>query len=145
MNSIDYLKSQDMTDDKDYDMDTGITIDDKDSNMDIDTDIKNCIGITQFIEQVSQIMKSPNKDDFIKSYQAIHQQIKQIDEILYEPSSLNESTDIKTLFDMLKEYESILNQGNITVVQYKKMLDLVNLLETKISNSSMDVKELKDM
>ena len=108
-----------------------------------DSDINSLI-INQLIEQISQITKSVNKDDFIKSYHKTHEQIKQIDEILYKPTILNQSLDIKELFEMLKQYDDILEKGNITVSQYKNMLDLVNLLDAKLKNSFIDVKELKD-
>lgn len=117
----------------------------QDSSMDLDdiTQIHTNIKIQELIEQISQIVKSPNKEDFIKLYNKSHEQIKQVDEILYKPSTIDESTDIKTLFEMLKHYDAILEKGDISVLEYKTLLDLVNLLDSKLKNSFMDVKELK--
>ena len=40
------------------------------------------IYINDLTEKISHIIKSPNKNEFIKEYNECHNQIKQIDEIL---------------------------------------------------------------
>ena len=99
------------------------------------------IRINELSDRVSNITKSPNKNDFIKKYNEVHNQIKKVDEILYTPSSLDPNIDIKTLFEMLKEYDVLV--GDISIQEYKNMCDLVILIESKLKTLSMDIKEIQ--
>lgn len=122
-------------------------------NIDIDIDmgkepenklpITDNICINELADQIANIIKSPNKNDFIKKYNKAHSQIKKVDEILYKPSTLEPTLDIKVLFEMLKEYDTLLTTGNISVIDYKNMCDLVILIEGKLKNSFLDVKEIQ--
>ena len=104
--------------------------------------IDETIYITELTDKIAQIIKSPNKNDFIKKYNESHNQIKKVDEILYSPNTLDPNIDIKVLFEMLKEYEILIEKGDITSEEYKSMCDLVELIENKLKNLSMDVKEI---
>jgi hypothetical protein len=97
--------------------------------------------INDLSENVSNITKSPNKNDFIKKYNEVHNQIKKVDEILYTPNSLDPNTDIKILFEMLKEYDT--SMENISVQEYKNMCDLVVLIDNKLKTLSADIKEIQ--
>jgi phosphoglycerate-specific signal transduction histidine kinase len=99
------------------------------------------IKINELSDNVSNITKSPNKNDFIKKYNEVHNKIKKVDEILYTPSSLDPNIDIKILFEMLKEYDELI--GDISVQEYKNMCDLVILIESKLKTLSMDIKEIQ--
>ena len=98
--------------------------------------------INELTDKIAQIIKSSNKNDFIKKYNECHNQIKQVDEILYAPNTLDSNIDIKILFEMLKEYEILIGKGDITVQEYKNMRDLTELIENKMKSLSMDVKEI---
>lgn len=98
--------------------------------------------INELTDKIAQIIKSSNKNDFIKKYNECHNQIKQVDEILYAPNTLDSNIDIKILFEMLKEYEILIGKGDITVQEYKNMRDLIQLIENKMKSLSMDVKEV---
>lgn len=98
--------------------------------------------INELTDKIAQIIKSSNKNDFIKKYNECHNQIKQVDEILYSPNTLDSNIDIKILFEMLKEYEILIGKGDITVQEYKNMRDLTELIENKMKSLSMDVKEV---
>lgn len=102
----------------------------------------NDIYINDLTEQISHIIKSPNKNEFIKKYNECHDQIKRVDEILYKPSNLDPDINIKILFEMLKEYDILIESGDITISQYKNMCDLVTLIETKLKQVSIDIKEI---
>ena len=103
----------------------------------------NDIYINDLTEQISHIIKSPNKNEFIKKYNECHDQIKRVDEILYKPSNLDPDINIKILFEMLKEYDILIESGDITISQYKNMCDLVTLIETKLKQVSIDIKEIQ--
>ena len=98
--------------------------------------------LNELSNKIAHIIKSPNKNDFIKKYNECHNQIKKIDDILYAPNNLDPNIDIKILFEMLKEYEILVEKGDITVKEYKNIHDLVELIEIKMKSLSMDVKEL---
>jgi tRNA splicing endonuclease len=98
--------------------------------------------INVLMDKITQITKSKNKNDFIKKYNEYHEEIKKIDEIIYKPNSINSDTDIKLLFEMLKDYDVLIENNNITVQEYKKMCDLIELIENKLKNSSMDIDQI---
>jgi hypothetical protein len=99
--------------------------------------------IGELIDKVDNIIKSPNKNDFIKNYNECHNQIKKVDEILYSNSTIDTNNDIKVLFEMLKEYEALIENGDISVSTYKNMRDLIELIENKMKNLSIDIKEIQ--
>ena len=94
------------------------------------------------IHKVSNIIKSGDKNDFIKSYNEYHKKIKLVDEILYKPNTIDNNTDINILFEMLKEYDILVASDDFTIEEYKTMSNLVEVIETKIKSSNFDIKEL---
>lgn len=100
------------------------------------------IYINDLISKISNILKSNNKNDFIKNYNEYHKKIKQVDELLYKPNNTDSNNDIQTLFEMLKKYDTILENNDITVEEYKGMLDLVDIIEKKIKSSNIDIMEV---
>jgi hypothetical protein len=101
------------------------------------------INIIELANKITQITKSANKNDFIKNYNEYHNKIKLVDEILYKPNTIESDIDIKILFEMLKEYDNVLNSGNISAEEYKTMLDLVEIIENKLKSSTLEVKEIQ--
>ena len=100
------------------------------------------IYINDLTSKISNIIKSNDKNDFIKNYNEYHKKIKLVDDTLYSPSTLDQNTEIKMLFESLKEYSVLLDTKDITVEEYKNMADLVELIEKKIKSSTFEVKEL---
>ena len=98
--------------------------------------------INELTEKITHIIKSSNKNEFIKKYNECHNQIKQIDEILYSPNKLDPDIDIKILFEMLKKYDVLIEKGDITVCEYKAMCDVIEVIDNKMKILSMDVKEV---
>ena len=100
------------------------------------------VYINDLTSKISSIIKSNDKNDFIKNYNEYHNKIKQVDKVLYSPSILDPNTEIKVLFEFLKEYNILLETKDITVEEYKNMSDLVELIEKKLKSSVLEVKEL---
>lgn len=107
-----------------------------DTNQDIPIYMRNLIS------KIGNIIKSNDKNDFIKNYNEYHKQIKQVDEILYQPNTIDINTDINILFEMLKEYNKLLTSDDFTIDEYKNMCNLVEIIEKKIKSSNFDVKEI---
>ena len=101
------------------------------------------IYINDLTNKISQIIKSTNKNDFIKNYNKYHNKIKKTDEIIYKPNGIELDIDIKILFEMLKEYDNLLDSEDISVEEYKKMIDLVEVIETKLKNMTFEIKEIQ--
>ncbi len=101
------------------------------------------IYINNLTNKISQIIKSTNKNDFIKNYNEYHNEIKKVDEIIYKPNEIEVDIDIKILFEMLKEYDSLVDTEDISVEEYKKMIDLVEVIETKLKNMTFEIKEIQ--
>jgi hypothetical protein len=104
---------------------------------------KDNLFINELTDKIANIIKSPNKNDFIKKYNECHKQIKMVDEILYSPNVFDSNMDIKVLFEMLKEYEILIEKGDISIQEYKNMCDIVELVENKMKNLSMEIKEIQ--
>ena len=98
--------------------------------------------IKETMTGINNITKSTNKDDFIKGYDKYLKIIKSIDEILCRDNTIDENTDIKTLFEMLNSYESILNNGDITVENYKNLSNIVELIDKKLSSTITEITEI---
>jgi hypothetical protein len=73
---------------------------------DIKPEKQDEIYINNLTNKISQIIKSTNKNDFIKNYNEYHNKIKKVDEIIYKPNEIEVDIDIKILFKMLNLYIS---------------------------------------
>lgn len=101
------------------------------------------IYITDLTNKISQIIKSPNKNDFIKSYNEYHNKIKKIDDIIYKPNTIDTEIDIKVLFEMLKEYDNLIDTQDITAEEFKNMTDLIEVIENKLKTMTLETKEIQ--
>lgn len=110
---------------------------------DIKPEKQDEIYINNLTNKISQIIKSTNKNDFIKNYNEYHNKIKKVDEIIYKPNEIEVDIDIKILFEMLKEYDNLVDTEDISVEEYKKMIDLVEVIETKLKNMTFEIKEIQ--
>lgn len=112
----------------------------KDIKLEINQDT---IYINDLTDKISKIIKSTNKNDFIKNYNEYHNKIKKVDEIIYKPNGIELDIDIKILFELLKEYDNLVDTEDISVEEYKKMIDLVEVIETKLKNMTFEIKEIQ--
>lgn len=100
------------------------------------------IYIENFINKVNTLGNENNKTLFIENYNNIKNQISNIDIILDKNSTIDNNLDIKTLFEMLNKYTDTINEDDIKITDYKNILDLVNLIENKIKNENINIKEI---
>jgi hypothetical protein len=100
------------------------------------------VYINDLISKINNIVKASNKNDFIKNYNEYHKKIKQVDDILYMPNTIDPNIDIKTLFEMLKKYDLLLDNNDISTEEYKNMLNLIETIEQKIKSSNFEIKEV---
>lgn len=124
-----------------------------DNNVDNDTDNSvielgstkdnsHIIFINELSEQIIQLTKEDNKNDFIKNYNEYHKKIKKVDDILFTVNNIDSTLDIKILFEMLNEYGDLINQDDISVQDYKNINDLVTIIESKLKNENISIKEI---
>ena len=98
--------------------------------------------INDLTEKINKLTKSDNKHEFIKNYNDYQKKIVIIDQELEALSIIDSNTDIKILFEMLNEYEPLIHSTDINIKDLKKMIDLVNIIENKIKQQKMTVKEI---
>lgn len=103
---------------------------------------ESSIYMRDLINKVNNIIKSNDKNDFIKNYNECHNKIKQVDEILYKPNTIDNNTDINVLFELLKNYDTLISSSDFTVEDYKNMTNLVEIIEKKIKSSNFEIKEV---
>ena len=100
------------------------------------------IQINEFTGKINNLTKSDNKNDFVKNYNEYQKQIKLVDELLSKPNIIDPETDIKILFEMLNGYSHIINSNDINIKDYKQIVDIINIIETKIAKQKMNIKEI---
>ena len=98
--------------------------------------------INDLTEKINKLTKSDNKHEFIKNYNDYQKKIILIDQELEALSTIDSNSDIKILFEMLNKYENLLHSSDINIKDLKKIMDLVNIIETKIKQQKMMVKEI---
>jgi hypothetical protein len=123
-----------------------IIIDNTD-NPNLDVDIYNNkhtteLFINDLTEKINKLTKSDNKHEFVKNYNDYQKKIVIIDQELETPNQIDTNIDIKNLFEMLNQYENLLHASDINIKDLKKIMDLVNIIETKIKQQKMIVTEI---
>jgi len=123
-----------------------IIIDNTD-NLNIDVNIYNDeksseLFINDLTEKINKLTKSDNKHEFIKNYNDYQKKIVMVDQELEALSTIDSNLDIKILFEMLNQYENLLHSSDINIKDLKKIMDLVNIIENKIKQQKMIVKEI---
>lgn len=107
------------------------------------------------INKINQLGKEPDKNDFISNYNEVKSKIIIIDDILEKKSQIGENIPIDKLFEMLEQYSSILDKSSdysdysdntehvqLDIENFKKMKDIVELIEKKLDNK-VNIVEIK--
>jgi hypothetical protein len=99
------------------------------------------IILYDFCKNVDKLNVETNKNDFITNYKNYKQNINDIDTILEQPSSIDPKLDISDILILLVDLDSK-NINYLTVDEIKYYKDLLELLETKISNNNQNITNL---
>jgi len=96
------------------------------------------IVLYDFCKNIDKLNVETNKNDFITNYKNYKQNITEIDSLLEQPSSVDPKLDISDILILLVDLDSK-NINYLTVAQIKYYKDLLELLETKISNNNQNI------
>jgi glutaredoxin 2 len=99
------------------------------------------IVLYDFCKDVDKLNTETNKNDFITNYKNYKQNINEIDAILEQPSSVDTKLDISDILILLVDLDSK-NINYLSVAEIKYYKDLLELLETKISNNNQNITTL---
>ena len=96
------------------------------------------IVLYDFCKDVDKLNTETNKNDFITNYKNYKQNINEIDAILEQPTSVDPKLDVSDILILLVDLDSKnINYLSVTEIKYYK--DLLELLETKISNNNQNI------
>jgi hypothetical protein len=99
------------------------------------------IVLYDFCKDIDKLNTETNKNDFITNYKNYKQNINEIDAILEQPTSVDPKLDISDILILLVDLDSKnINYLSVTEIKYYK--DLLELLETKISNNNQNITTL---
>ena len=96
------------------------------------------IVLYDFCKDIDKLNTETNKNDFITNYKNYKQNINEIDAILEQPTSVDPKLDISDILILLVDLDSK-NINYLTVDEIKYYKDLLELLETKISNNNQNI------
>lgn len=99
------------------------------------------IVLYDFCKDIDKLNAETNKNDFITNYKNYKQNINDIDSILEQPSSVDSKLDISDILILLVDLDSK-NINYLSVAEIKYYKDLLELLETKISNNNQNITTL---
>ncbi len=93
------------------------------------------ILIDETVDLINNLSNEKNKEIFSNNVSKAKENIKIIDSVLDKKSELIEELPIDKLFEMLQEYnEYIESDLSIDVENFKKIRDIVELIEKKLDN-----------
>jgi hypothetical protein len=104
------------------------------------------IILNEFINKINFINDEKDKNEFILTYNKLKDEFNKIDEIINKESEIDEKLTIQELLNMIKEYENTnINSTveNIDVVNFKKLNDIIELINIKINEENMEINEIK--
>lgn len=108
--------------------------------------IHESINFEHIINKINLLGKESDKNDFIKNYQDVKAKISVVDNILENKSQLNQDLTIDKLFEMLEEYNEILEKSseylNLDIQDFKKVKDIIDMIENKL-NDKINIIEIK--
>ena len=103
------------------------------------------IILNEFINKINFINDEKDKNEFILTYNKLKDEFNKIDEILNEESEIDKKSTIQELLNMIKECENnnINSIEKINVLNFKKLNDIIELINIKINEENMEINEIK--
>ncbi len=113
--------------------------------MNLNSDSQEII-FQEVINKINQLGKEPDKNDFISNFNKVKTQIVTIDKVLEQDNNLDPSIPIDKLFEMLENYENILNTNDgkeqLDIQNFKNISNIVELIEKKLKDP-VEITEIK--
>jgi hypothetical protein len=91
------------------------------------------------LNNIKNLTKEKNKDEFIKNYNDSKILLDNIEHIINTPSTIDTSLTIPELFKLLSNYEDKLDL--LDVEDFKKLKDLVEYIDLRLQNEIINVTE----
>ncbi len=102
------------------------------------------INLDETISKINNLTNEQDKKTFEKNFIESKESIKIIDTVLEKKSEIPEELSIDQLFDLLGEYNDYVeNDKSINIIDFKKIKDIVELLEKKLNESKINIIEIK--
>lgn len=106
--------------------------------------MSNIINLDEIINKINNLTNEQDKKVFEKNFIESKEKIKIIDTILEKKSEISEELNIDQLFELLSEYNDYVeNDKSISITDFKKIKDIVELLEKKLNESKINIIEIK--
>jgi hypothetical protein len=101
------------------------------------------IVLSEFINIVNKISDEKDKNEFILNYNKFKDEFNKIDSILNKESEIDTKLSIQELLNLIKEYESSNIGEDIDIITFKKLNDIIELINNKINDENIEINEIK--
>lgn len=91
------------------------------------------------LNNIKNLTKEKNKDEFLKNYNECKILLDDIEHIINMPSSIDNNLTTPELFKLLSNYEDKLDFLNIE--EFKKLKDLIEYIDLKLQNELINISE----
>ncbi len=106
-------------------------------------DNESTIIIDTVISKINQLGKESDKNDFITNFNEVKGTIVKIEDILDKPNNIDPETPLDKLFEMLSEYDGLLDKSDLDIRTFKNIKNIVELIEKKLAESKVNLIEIK--
>lgn len=101
------------------------------------------IILNEFINTVNKISDEKDKNEFILNYNKFKDEFNKIDSILNKESEIDNKLSIQELLSLIKEYEKNNINEDIDINTFKKINDIIELINNKINDENIEINEIK--
>jgi hypothetical protein len=104
---------------------------------------ENTIILETVITKINQLGKENDKNDFISNFNEVKNTIIKIEDILEKPNDISPETPLNKLFELLSEFDGLLDKSDLDIKTFKKIKNIVELIEKKLEESKVNLIEIK--
>ena len=102
------------------------------------------VNLDQTINKINNLTNETEKKLFDKNFLEVKNEIKLIEEVLDQKPEISDDLTLDKLFEMLQEYNNYIeNDMSINVIEFKKIKDIIELIEKKMSDAKVNIIEIK--